>query len=161
MNWVVAIIFATIIVVAQAWGQSKLLTVPIPLDLLTTQAARTYPCNSTSSTGSLATCGIAPSALTDGATITVTTCGALSCGYTLTLTGNNHTLANPSSVAAGQHFEFAISTGTGFTGFATGSQYKFAGGAPTWPTAASKKSIMSCWADTTTTINCGSLLDVQ
>jgi hypothetical protein len=156
------LIFAAAFVPIAAQAQQTLPSrPPYSLDQLATQGARTYPCNATASTAGLTACAIAPVALTDGATITVTTCAALSCGYTLTLTGNNHTLANPSSVAAGQHFEFAISTGSGATGFATDTQYKFAGGAPTWPTGASKKSIMSCWADTTTTINCGVLLDVQ
>ncbi len=87
---------------------------------------------------------------------------ALSNGFTLTLTGNTHTLANPTNVKAGQTFTFAISTGSGFSGFATGTNYKYAGGtAPTWSTAASKKDVISCWADTTSTLNCGAFIDVR
>jgi hypothetical protein len=103
--------------------------------------------------------GVTPVALTDGSSIPVDV--SLSNGFTLTLTGNNHTLANPSNVT-GKAFSVAISTGTGFTGFDTASNYKFGTGVkPGWSTAAGKKDILSCWADTSSTVNCSAIIDVR
>lgn len=104
---------------------------------------------------------VTPVALTDGSSVAVD--ASLSNSFTLTVTGNSHTLANPTNVKTGQAFQFSIlQDGSGHTGFATDTNYKYAGGtAPTWSTAASKKDIISCWADTATTLNCAAMIDVH
>lgn len=75
---------------------------------------------------------------------------------TFTFGAGNLTIANPTNVKAGQTYQFkATQDGTGSRTIAWGTNYKWAGGsAPTLSTAAGKSDIISCWADTTTTINC-------
>ncbi len=104
---------------------------------------------------------VTPVALTDGGSIAVD--ASLSNTFTVTITGDTHSLANPTNVIAGQTFQFAIlQDGTGHTGFSTGSNYKYVGAiGPVWSTGVSKKDILSCWADTTSTLNCAALIDVR
>lgn len=105
--------------------------------------------------------GTAPVALTDGATIAVN--AALSNSFTVTL-GGNRTLGNPSNLVAGQTLTFAISqpASGGPDTLAYGGDYKWAGGtAPTLSTGASAKDVITCWADTSSTLQCTSLLNMH
>ena len=79
--------------------------------------------------------GVAPAALTDGATIN--TDAALSNLFTVTL-GGNRTLANPTNLVAGRTYIWAVTQdATGGRTLAYGSAFKWAGGAaPTLTTAA-------------------------
>ena len=88
-------------------------------------------------------------ALTDGATISWN----VASGYnaTLTLTGNTHTLANPTNVIAGITYVVIINPST-FTGFAFGTAYDF-GGAGTPALTASKDNVISCLAKTASGAN--------
>jgi hypothetical protein len=81
---------------------------------------------------------------------------SLSNSVTLTFGAGNLTIANPTGVKAGQSYVIALTQdATGSRTVTWGTNYKWAGGtAPTLSTAASAKDIISCWADTTTTINC-------
>lgn len=75
-------------------------------------------------------------ALTDAATITLN--AALSPVYTVTL-GGNRTLANPTNLNSGMSLRFSVivkQDGTGSRTLAYGTNWKFAGGAPTLSTAA-------------------------
>jgi hypothetical protein len=77
--------------------------------------------------------------------------------FIITLTANSQTLANPTNCPAGTSLVVTINqgAGSGFTGFATGTQYKFAGGVtPPWSVVLGKKDVISCNSDTTTTYNC-------
>jgi len=88
--------------------------------------------------------------LTDGATINWNVAN----GYnaTLALTGNTHTLANPTNVIVGVTYVVIINPST-FTGFAFGSAYNF-GAAGTPSLAASKDNAISCIAKTTSNLYC-------
>jgi hypothetical protein len=81
---------------------------------------------------------------------------ALSNSVTATFGAGNLTIANPTNVKAGQQYVIALTQdGTGSRTVTWGTNYKWQGGtAPTLSTAANAKDIISCWADTTTTINC-------
>lgn len=105
---------------------------------------------------------VTPVALTPGAG-TIAVDGSLSNGFTLTTGNDSNTLGNPTNLIAGQTLQFKITIGSGgHTGFATGTNYKYAGGtAPTWSTSAAKIDIISCWADTTSTLNCTAMIDVR
>jgi hypothetical protein len=105
---------------------------------------------------------------TKGQAVTPTTGGTQSAGGTLTpdfslsnsvtatFGAGNLTIANPTNVKAGQQYVLALTQdGTGSRTVTWGANYKWQGGtAPTLSTAASAKDVISCWADTTTTINC-------
>jgi hypothetical protein len=105
---------------------------------------------------------------TKGQAVTPTTGGTQSAGGTLTpdfslansvtatFGAGNLTIANPTNVKAGQQYVLSLTQdGTGSRTVTWGANYKWQGGtAPTLSTAASAKDIISCWADTTTTINC-------
>jgi hypothetical protein len=105
---------------------------------------------------------------TKGQAVTPVTGGAQSAGgtytadfansnsVTLTFGAGNLTIANPSNVKAGQSYVIALTQdGTGGRTVTWGSNFKWASAtAPTLSTGASAKDIISCFADTTTTINC-------
>ena len=81
---------------------------------------------------------------------------ASSNSLTLTFGAGNLTIANPSNIVAGQTYQIALTQdGTGSRNATWGSYFKWAGGtAPTLTTTASAKDIVTCWADTTTTLEC-------
>jgi hypothetical protein len=105
---------------------------------------------------------VTPVALTPGAG-TIAVDGSLSNGFTLTIGNDSNVLGNPTNLKAGQNINFQLTVGSGgHTGFSTGTNYKYAGGtAPTWSTAAAKIDVLSCWAVTTSVLECNGLIDVR
>ena len=99
------------------------------------------------------------SALTDGATITPNFATANNFSVTL---GGNRTLANPSSLTAGQSGAIAITQdGTGSRTLAFGSYWKFAGGtAPTLTTTASKVDVLVYYVESSTRVSAQVLLNM-
>jgi hypothetical protein len=98
--------------------------------------------------------GVTPVALTPGATVTPN--AALSNNFTLAA-AQSFTLANPTNLKAGQTLNFWITQDvTGSRVASWGSQYQAAGGSGTLvlSTAASAKDIVSCQADTATSLTC-------
>lgn len=107
-------------------------------------------------------------AWTKGQAVTPTVGGAQAAGGTLTpdfslsnaitatFGAGNLTIANPTNVKVGQSYVIALTQdGVGSRTVTWGANYKWASAtAPTLSTAASAKDVISCWADTTTTINC-------
>ena len=105
---------------------------------------------------------------TAGQAVTPTTGGTQSAGgtftpdfstsnsVTLTFGAGNLTIANPTNIKAGESYVIALTQdGVGSRTVTWGANFKWAGGtAPTLSTTASAKDIISCWTDTTTTINC-------
>lgn len=91
--------------------------------------------------------------LTDGATITPNF--HESCNFTVTL-GGNRTLANPSSLTAGQSGSiFIVQDGTGSRTLAYGSSYDFIGGtAPTLSTAANSVDRIDYIVRTSSNVHC-------
>lgn len=104
---------------------------------------------------------VSPVSLTDGSTISVD--ASLRNAFTVTLTGNSHTLANPTNLQPGTYIFMIIQDATGSrTGFATGSAYKYPGGtAPTWTTTANAVDRIVCYADTTSRLTCDATLNYQ
>ncbi len=100
---------------------------------------------------------VAPVALTDGSSIAVN--GTDANAYTLTIAGNSHTLACPSTVSYGVYaFRFLNSGGS--TGFAVNACYHFtAGTQPGWSTAAGKIDAMFCQAFNNSTLECSASID--
>ncbi len=97
---------------------------------------------------------VTPVVLTPGATVTPN--AALSNNFTLAPT-TNFTLANPTNLKAGQTLNFWITQdGTGSRIITWGSQYQASGGSSTLvlSTTAAAKDMVSCQADTTTTLTC-------
>lgn len=94
-----------------------------------------------------------PVALTDGATIA--TNAALSNVFTVTIAGNR-TLSNPTNLVAGQSLTFQITQdGTGSRTLAFGTAFNWlSGAAPLLNSAAGAKTTLSCFADTTSTLQC-------
>lgn len=93
---------------------------------------------------------------TQSAAGTMTPNLALSNSCVATFGAGNLTIANPTNVKAGQSWVLSlIQDGTGSRTVTWGSNFKWASAtAPTLSTAASAKDVISCFADTTTTINC-------
>jgi hypothetical protein len=91
---------------------------------------------------------VAPSALTDGATISVD--ASLSNNFKVTLEGNR-TLANPTNLSDGMVLNFRIKQdATGTRTLAYGSKYKWPGGtAFVLSTAAGAVDMISCYYDST------------
>jgi hypothetical protein len=84
---------------------------------------------------------VAPTALTDGATITPDF--SLNRNFTLTI-GGNRTLANPTNQVAGRSGLIVVTQdGTGSRTLAYGANWKFPGGAPTLTTTASAVDIIT------------------
>jgi hypothetical protein len=75
-----------------------------------------------------------------------------------TFGAGNLTIANPINVKAGQGYIIALTQdGGGSRTVSWGGNFKCAGGCATaigLSTTGGAKDIVSCWADTTTTINC-------
>jgi hypothetical protein len=97
---------------------------------------------------------VTPSTLTFGATVTPN--AALSNNFTLTATGN-FTMANPTSLLAGQTLNFWITQdATGSRVVTWGTAYQASGGSATLvlSTAANAKDMVSCQADTTSSLTC-------
>lgn len=97
---------------------------------------------------------VAPSVLTFGATVTPN--AALSNNFTLAATGN-FAMANPSGLIAGQTMNFWITQdATGSRIASWGTQYQASGGSSllVLSTAANAKDLVSCQADTSTTLTC-------
>jgi hypothetical protein len=107
-------------------------------------------------------------AWTKGQAITPTASGAQSPGGTLTpdfsasnsvtatFGAGNLTVANPTNVKAGQSYVVALTQDSvGSRTVTWQANYKWAGGtAPSLSTNGNAKDVISCFADTTTTINC-------
>jgi hypothetical protein len=93
-----------------------------------------------------------PVALTDGATID----SDFNAGRVFAVTlGGNRTLANPSNQAAGQSGIIIVKQdATGSRTLSYGTNYKFAGGAPTLSTAASAIDVISYYVEASGTILC-------
>lgn len=81
---------------------------------------------------------------------------ALSNSTTFTFGAGNLTIANPTGIIAGQQYLFAMTQDSvGGRTITWGTDFKWGGGtAPTISTGASNKDIVSCWADTSTTLEC-------
>lgn len=81
---------------------------------------------------------------------------ALSNSTTFTFGAGNLTIANPTGIIAGQQYLFAMTQdAVGGRTITWGTDFKWGGGtAPTISTGASNKDIVSCWADTSTTLEC-------
>lgn len=81
---------------------------------------------------------------------------ATSNSITFTFGAGNLTIANPTNIAAGQNYQIAaIQDSVGGRTITWGSDFKWGGGtAPTLSTGVGAKDIISCWADTTSTLNC-------
>lgn len=98
--------------------------------------------------------GVSAFTLTDGSTITLN--AASSNNFILILTGNSHTISNPTGLLSGQTITIAVTqdaTG-GRTGFALGSNFHFPGNVtPTWSTGANQTDVISCVAFTAGTAN--------
>lgn len=97
---------------------------------------------------------VTPSALTIGATITPN--AALSNNFTGTL-NQNFTMANPTNLKAGQTLNFWLTQDATGSRVATwGTSYQAAGGSATLvlSTAANAKDLVSCQADTTSSLTC-------
>jgi hypothetical protein len=94
----------------------------------------------------------APVTLTDGASITPDfNAGRI---FTVTL-GGNRTLENATNQAAGQSGIIIVKQdGTGSRTLSYGTNYKFAGGAPTLSTAASAIDVISYYVEASGTILC-------
>lgn len=75
---------------------------------------------------------------------------------TFTFGAGNLTVANPTHIGAGQHYLMAITQdAVGGRTITWGTDFKWGGGtAPTLSTGAANKDIVSCWADTSTTLEC-------
>jgi hypothetical protein len=102
---------------------------------------------------------VTPVVLVDGAT--VTPAGNNANSYTLTIVGNSHTLAAPTTPRTGSlNFRFLNSGGA--TGFTVASFYKFPGGTqPSWSTANGAFDVMSCQVFDVTRAACSAVLDVR
>jgi hypothetical protein len=133
----------------------------ISLALAQTTAMRPDQFVATSWTWSKAQ-AVTPVALTPGAG-TIAVNASSSNGFTLTIGNNSNVLGNPANLIPGQNLNFQFTVGTGgFTGFSTGTAYKYTGGtAPTWSTAAGKIDVLSCWAVTTSILECFAGIDVR
>lgn len=97
---------------------------------------------------------VTPSALTIGATITPN--AALSNNFTGIVT-SSFTLANPTGLKSGQTLNFWLTQdATGNRVMTLGSQYQASGGSATLvlSTAANAKDLLTCQADTATTLTC-------
>jgi hypothetical protein len=94
-----------------------------------------------------------PSALTDGATIA--TNAFLSDAFSVTIAGNR-TLSNPTNLTAGQNIVWAITEdGTGGRTLALGTAFTMLnGGTFAINSAAGAKTILACYADSTSTLQC-------
>lgn len=81
---------------------------------------------------------------------------ALSNSVSLKFGAGNLTIANPTNINAGQTYQLALTQdGTGSRTVTWGTDYNWAAGlAPTLSTAAGAKDIISCWADSSTTLEC-------
>lgn len=81
---------------------------------------------------------------------------ALSNSVTLTFGAGNLTIANPTGIIAGQMYMIALTQDSvGNRTVTWGSDFKWGSGtAPTLSTGVSNKDIISCWADTSTTLEC-------
>lgn len=100
---------------------------------------------------------VTPSALTIGATITPN--AALSNNFTGTV-NQNFTLANPTNLKAGQTLNFWLTQdATGSRVMTLGSQYQASGGSGTLvlSTTANAKDLLTCQADTATSLTCSLL----
>lgn len=101
-----------------------------------------------------------PTALTNASTVTVPAITGLYTTFTLsTTTGvGNVSISNPSSFSAGQSILFIFTEdSTGGEGISfTGTDYNFPNGTPYFNTNASAKNVVSCFADTSSTIQCAS-----
>lgn len=94
-----------------------------------------------------------PGALTDGATIA--TNAFLSDAFSVTIAGNR-TLSNPINLTAGQSIIWTITQdGTGSRTLAFGTAFNWlSGGAPLLNSAAGAKTVIACYADSTSTLQC-------
>jgi hypothetical protein len=108
-----------------------------------------------------------PCPLADAATITVsaTACVANSADgvsfQTVTL-GGNRTLGNPTGLVSGQTITFRVAQDvTGSRTLNFGSEYKFAGGAPTLSTTANAVDQITCWAPSASELDCVAALNVR
>ncbi len=100
-----------------------------------------------------------PVILIDGATIA--TNGLDRNYFKVTLTGNNHTLANPSNLQPGNYTWYIYQDGSGgHTGFSTDTGFLWVGGTPTWTTTAGAEDVISCLVDDTLQMACFAGLDV-
>jgi hypothetical protein len=100
---------------------------------------------------------VLPVALTDGSSIAVN--GTDANAYTLTIAGNSHTLACPSTVSYGTYAFRFLNSGNA-TGFAVNSCYHFGGGTqPPWSTATGKVDVMFCQAFNNSTLECSASID--
>lgn len=81
---------------------------------------------------------------------------ALSNSTTFTFGAGNLTIANPTGIIAGQQYLFAMTQdAVGGRTITWGTDFKWGGGtAPIISTGASNKDIVSCWADTSTSLEC-------
>ncbi len=106
---------------------------------------------------------VTPVALTDATPIAVD--ASLGNVFTVTLAHTTATrkLANPTNLKAGQTLTFIVSQDTtGGAALTYDTYYKFPGGtAPTVTSAASAKSVVTCMADTTTTLMSTSMLNMS
>lgn len=93
---------------------------------------------------------------TQSAAGTLTPDWSASNSTTFTFGAGNLTIANPTNVKAGQNYQIkATQDGTGGRSITWGGNFKWSGGTPpTLTVAANAIDIISCWADTTTTLNC-------
>jgi hypothetical protein len=95
--------------------------------------------------------------LTAGSSIAVN--ALLGNAFTVTTSANSETLANPTGIATG-FYSFAIVNGGGYTGFATGTDYHFPGNVtPTWSTTSGDVDVITCFAYTTTRLECTALIN--
>lgn len=98
----------------------------------------------------------APVTLTDGATITPDFEAGRN--FVVTLSGNR-TLANPSNQTAGQSGVIVVKKSSTYT-LSFGTNWKFAGGAPTL-TEGATTDIISYWVEASGTIHCSFLADMS
>lgn len=160
------------------------LLLPLAITAQTTiiSQVQTFTCSASNFVSALSTAGVftcSPGAQTNAANVftagqavtpdSSASCGTQSAGGTMTpnfansnsclatFGAGNLTIANPSNIHAGQSYVIVLTQdGVGSrTVTSWGSDYKFAGAtAPTLSTGASAKDLISCFADTTTTVNC-------
>lgn len=105
---------------------------------------------------------VTPVPLTPGAG-TIAVDASTSNGFTLTIGNDSNVLGNPSNLKPGQSLNVELTVGSGgHTGFSTGTNYKYAGAiAPAWSTAAGKIDVLSCWAVTSSLLQCSGIIDVR
>jgi hypothetical protein len=107
--------------------------------------------------GGIGNTTVAPTALSNASTVTVPALTGIGNNFTLSTTTavGAVTISNPTSFTVGQVVNFVLlQDATGGEAITFGSDYNFTAGTPYFNTAANAKNVVSCIADTSSTLQC-------